>query len=716
MKNTFDEQFINDLSVGLKDIIIGKQGIFYEYADKKVIGKKIKDALLSKYNDGAKGRIRKKGFSFSDDNTSIGIISQCQGLQTLAQLIDNLQVDLDDKNKEVILTVFDDILESVIKDDGLVFDSSPYDAKFDKSMPYVESITWVVSALLSCLRLHISQKNIFDIGADRFTKAIYVIKEALRILCDAYIPCSEIAGEKAINKGWNFTNFCEEPSLYFCFSVSECYVDIYNTFKDYIVGFENKRRAENNIIVEENKKTMEEREDYLNSDEGKRLISLFYEINKGEPLLPGTVYCKLETYCREVANRVWDLVKGKFAQEFFNNDLATTVSEDIINQSSTNDALFNTMFIINILINGAYDEILNDEILKVSSDKTLSIAEKEQRINFAQAEYDNLLETIQLAYQRAYRCYNQLENEDKEHIVEQYTLGFNEKFVQRKETVKELRKKRMRVLSLFPLLCKTNSIIGEYLIKYPQYEMVKYLDSIMTNRFAKKMEDGIVIEYEWLWESNGYYSSSNYYYVTALIDFYNYYEIYEKRFFEVEKSNVKVVEQVKKEYFSQLIKGSGEIGILKKQLAELRVENAKLLSRESKFENATSEFIKEYISSNTMDILTKLFLQIKDSFMVDAIDGKKKTPEEKTMAAALKSAFFSVLSPLLYSVVKYDDSIMDKRLGLSRLENDFMADLRDSTGKYATQILNSADHQSEFVKTDCLKGISDLLKRNKKSD
>ncbi len=713
--NSLDEQSLLDLSVGLKDIIVGKQGIFYEYEDKKIIGNKIKAALLKKYNDTTKSKARKQGFYLSDDVTSVGVLSQCHSLQCLLALIDGCGVEIDEKTNNIILSVLDDIIENVIRPEGFVFDASPYDAKFDVNMPYMDSLTWVMSTMLSCLRLSIRTDVCFDIGEQRYAQAVSIIKECLNIICDSYISNSQSTGENALNKGWNFTTKCEEPSLYFCFAVSEVYLDFYKTFEAYILTFENMRRKEKGIAVIEDAKTVADRNAYLNSEEGIKLAKLFQQINNGEPFLAGSPYCKFEGYLRDVAIRVWELVKDKFTESFFNSDLATTVSEDIINQSSTNDALFNSVYIINILINGAYDEMLNDEIMAVSSDGTATV-ESEQKLAQAQATYDNFLETIQLAYQRAYRCYNQLKNDDKEHIVEQYVLGFNEKFTLRRDSIKELRKKRIKVFSLFPLLVKTNSIIGEYLIKYPQYEMIKYLDSVMANRYAKRVVSGTVLEYEWFWEADGYYSASNYYYATSITSFYDYYETYEKRFFEVEKANVKVVEEVKKEYFSELNKGNGEIGILKKKIELLKAENEKLSSKESKFENATTEFISEYISTNSVSILTKLFLKVTDCFTADVNDNVKLTKEEEKMQTAMREAFFSIISPILYKVVRYNSSIADKAECVERLKQYVKEDIQDCLGKYASQLLNTSNHQSEYSKTDALKGISDVLMRNTKNN
>ncbi len=628
------EQFEKALNIpmSIMDLVdlehTSPKSLFYQYKDKKDIGKKIFVELMSRFH------VKSNGFYMDDTDKSIGVLSQCQSLQSLLLLASSFGLDFDDetlwdvdssksggKSSGKVLTVIDEngeekiltirrtmdlVIADIIKrlnvegkdgETSIVFDASPYRAPgaFDSQYAYVDAITWVIPTFLLVLRYHIDINEVC-----RFERElIEIIKKGIDYLNEAYIqPTDE--SDKKLTCGWNFTKDCEEPSLYFTFAVTECYVDLFSTFEDYIRDIEAVRDSTEGIPLDEgiSRRIAERQADYdkvltekdfssikyvkdevafFDGDKYNEMKRIYMAINDGEDGFDSR-YGNLEKNCKQVASMVWPLVKQKFADYFFFNDLHATVTEEDIRMSTTNDALFNSVYIINILLNTGLDEEINKKVIRarlqvenLNEDEEIYEAEfgrLEKDIADYTNEYNKLLDTCQYALQKALRVYENLKNESREYIVDQFLVGFNERLVKLETKVRELRKLRIRIFSLVPLFIKTNSVISEYLVRYPQNSMKKYLGYILDNRFydknknKNKKDDAA----HWIWEKDGFFSASNYYYVSALGEFYSYYEEYEQNFIEND-INAKNKEE---EHQKNIDERDAEIRSLKK-----KVENDK---------------------------------------------------------------------------------------------------------------------------------------------
>lgn len=680
----------------------GVSTIFPIYKSKRDIGKNIFNALNVRLIDLGNGKL---GIPMDDVEKKVGLLSQCQGLQTLVSLVNDFDLDFDDTSYDrlhhrSIRNIMDAILKDIINrlrvsdieidedadeednaKERFIFDASPYDTiHFDLNISSIETITWVLPTFFQILVIHANAGQICKWERN----LVRIIRYGIRYINDAYIDGSKNINGKGLKIGWNFAKDCEEPSLYFTFTVGECFLDMFNTFDrvlkhPYNVLYNAQYgtridKDEESLFLEQQQKFRQEEiqnannpKDVARHDTYNELIRLFRMINSNDRIGEQDPYEDikvdasgrfgvLEKHLKDVAVEIWKYVQNNLADQFFYNDLATTLTEEGLRMSTTSDALFNTVYIVNILIDSGMDETLQLEMQQAharSEDPELTPAEQQEQLNLAvqkQREYDNLLESCQLAVQRAFRTYESMKNDGKDYIVDQFLIGFNERFVVHKERVNDLRKLRMRVFSLLPMLIHTNNVINSYLVKYPQVNMQKYTGYILENRYAEETEDS---KAEWIWEKDGYFSGSNYYYVNAVKELYDYYEEYEDKFIPIGARN----QRREQEYYKKLIKPNGEIGQLKAQHAKAEQEKDQQIAqrdaqiaqleqalaaeklKKPTIEDGIRELIQKEIDQQFVSHLTQAFTQAAKVLAPNTVD---PTKDENGMYAAMYYAMLEM--------------------------------------------------------------------------
>lgn len=641
LQDILDRKKMRELSRG------GKESIFPVYKPKSETALNIFKSLNARLIDLGNGKL---GIPMDDVEKKVGLLSQCQGLQTLVSLVNDFDLDFDvteydTKNHRSIRNIMDAILKDIInrlrvsdleidedadEEEGakelFVFDASPYDSDhFDTDIASIETITWVLPTFFQILVIHAEAGEICKWERN----LVRIIRYGIRYINDAFIDGSANPDGKGLKIGWNFAKNCEEPSLYFTFAVGECFLDMFDTFKDilkhpYNVLY-NKRYG--TPIDEDDKNTFEDQKEKFKLEEienanvekpkarhnhHNELVRLFRMINSNDSIADQDIYEEitldvfhpfgmLEKHLNDVARAIWNFVKDGLADKFFYNDLATTLTESELRMSTTSDVLFNTVYIVNILIDGGMDEILNLEMQHAeikSDDEELSEQERQEQENIAAQklrEYNNLLESCQLAVQRAFRTYESLKNDGKDYIVDQFLIGFNERFVFHKDRVNDLRKLRMRVFSLLPMLIHTNNIINAYLVKYPQINMQKYAGYIMENRYTGNGKTG---KTEWIWEKDGYFSGSNYYYINALKELYEYYKEFEEKYIDIGANN----QRFEEEYLKKLNSRGGEISNLKKEHKKVEEEKDKSIAQlKSQVKSLEQQLKEEQLKKPTVE-------------------------------------------------------------------------------------------------------------------
>ena len=682
----------------------GQDTIFPVYKPKDEIGKNIFKALNARLIDLGNDKL---GIPMDDVEKKVGLLSQCQGLQTLVSLVNDFGLKFDDtsydrKHHRSIRNIMDGILKDIINKlrvsnieinedadeeenakEMFVFDASPYDsAHFDTNISSIETITWVLPTFFQILVIHANEGQICKWERN----LVRIIRYGIRYINDSYIDGSKNPDGKGLKIGWNFAKDCEEPSLYFTFTVGECFLDMFSTFDQVLkhpynvmyhekYGTEIDEDAQSKFLSQQEKFPQEEIEnadkakDIARHDPYNELVRLFRMINsndrmgeqdKFEEIAVDTTgrYGILEARLKDVAREVWKYVQNNLADKFFYNDLATTLTEDDLRMSTTSDALFNTVYIVNILIDAGMDELLQLEMRQAqikSEDPDATAQEQQKQANLAmqkQREYNNLLESCQLAVQRAFRTYESMKGDGKDYIVDQFLIGFNERFITHKDRVGDLRKLRMRVFSLLPMLIHTNNVINTYLVKYPQVNMQKYAGYIMENRFTKEVEGRL--KTEWIWEKDGYFSGSNYYYVNAVKELYEYYEEYEDKYIPIGANNQKK----EQEYYKKLTAPDGEITLLKaqhekeaedqaRQIAQRDAQIAQLeqdleaeKQNKSPIEKDIRELIHDELDQQFLFRMTQVFAQAAKALAPNTVDS---TPDENGGYARMYAAMLEMI-------------------------------------------------------------------------
>ena len=540
--------------------------VFNRYKDKKEIAQNIANVFFKyKYRNG--------GFFNNDlEKSQIGLITQCLGMQ-IASSISALNLDLssNDYSKKINKTL-NDIFESLNvpknyrelifdeKVEALSFNMSPFIEIDDKNnvadlspeenaqlndpterlkfKSCVESASNVLKALAETRDMIGRQIDIGKplaltfYGESKSSEEMLdilntVIKYTVEWISSACIKAKteiiyKIDGEQVYNDerdivkyiGWNFfkinnQNENYEPSLYMTFSVCSAYMSLANS-----IG--NARNLYSKYEKElSNQSTDGDIEDLIrkkfltqqHTAQDLRNMELYLSIKN--------VFKQFQEQCifsgRYEEMMCKGLINGQppldLSSEFIGLNYTKVLFSDIEN-STTNDAVINTVYHVLILIYSGLD---------------LDYAQKKK--------VDEFYDEMQYALQNVLRCYKLLSKKDKSYIIEQYVLSFKEKMPADIASVaKRLRRQRIQVASVLPLLIKAYNEVSRYLVRYPQKQTIEYLSLIMQNRTDSVRKNKIVKE--WSWDRDGYNLNSENYYVKAIVDFYDYYENYEKRFID----------------------------------------------------------------------------------------------------------------------------------------------------------------------------------------
>ena len=587
----------------LKDIIDSKRNtkdtVFNRYKPKDSIAEEIaKNFFSSKYNDPSKNSKYEEGFANSlADRSQVGLLTQAYGLQIIAGLR-SLGCNLEERSPKInyvlnqlfeLLGIDGDVLSAIRDMDYddfdpylLNFNISPFYVDFEEtetkrenaSRNCVESASAVLKALSeirTAIGVQLDAGNELDltfandsISSDEMIENIeYIIKYTLKWLTDACIPAPKPNGETikyAIHNqkvknpdieyiGWNFFRSPEdankmsgnlvtneyEPSLYVTFSVCSAYISLKGELA-FVQPYVDKNTSPDD-------KDITPRYD--------RNVRLYAAI---APLLK-----KFQNQCMQ-AGRYEELrSNGFFTGEdpidlsvcFIGQNYNPVTFEDITN-STTNDAMINTILHILILLYAGVD-----------IDYKLIATE-----NNVPAIIDDFYDEMQYAIQNILRCYKKLNAADKSYIVDQYVLSFKEKMPSDFASLaKTLRRQRIQVASTLPLLIIANNEISKYLVRYPQKQNMEYLAMIMRNRNLDKNSN-----VEWAWDRDGYNITSQNYYIRALNDFYNYYDQYEANYIKYDEKVARAREDNDKKIDQLTKKHTNEVAALEAAIAEKEQE------------------------------------------------------------------------------------------------------------------------------------------------
>lgn len=620
-----EEASISNLSSELKEVTERKiNSWLYEYKDKKTVGGFLLNGTdEEEHTDGFKyfiKELRGHEYIYSDSLRKEGVLSICQSIQSYAAIFEGLDQKPSEEDAAELRLLVGKLLERLKRSKRKSthkckyrYDVTPYldEARYEKMFEnagYIDTVTWVATTVLALFRLHLRQDLDYSIDDETQKELVSIYRDCVSYLNEAFIgpetkELVNVGSDEAPSRfewGWNYKYGVKSPSLYFTYTATELMLDILRTFKNVLgvadvayikeeiarvfpdVNTPRERKAVRDkitLLETENAEALAAAADGGKAGEAyRREYEIFKQLNddfdvyelateeavteeNGETVTKEETVIRSPYYIYEIkvkaaAKNLWRVVGGSIANSFFSATLTDRISPEVIDHSATSDALFNSIFLINIFLNAGLDEEADDKI----NYYTYSDSDAYYK---AVSEYDEIRDSMRLGYDTVYQKYAELQKNGKDYKVNEYLLAFGEDIgKEEEENAKELRKARIRPFSLMPLLAKTKTALGEYLIRYPQYDMQIYLEKILQHRLEKsaasKTADKTKKGYVWVWEKDGYAASDNYYFVTALASFFDYYEDYEKSVLDSAKEQM-AHRQIKQGYEDELKRKDEEL-------------------------------------------------------------------------------------------------------------------------------------------------------------
>ena len=438
--------------------------------------------------------------------------------------------------------------------------------------------------------------------------------------------------------GWNFlgaggkySSSQYDMSLYYTYAVCRAYITFYNYFYPNI-SFQRKfKKYSDNLGLKTNSDESgisgfsKIRDEYFEelSQKEKNLYDLnseffdtdffkdyFFEFSKA--VVHAGYYVDM------------NLCKIDISTNFVGNGFTVTTMSDIEN-SSSDDSLFNTLFSLAILFYAGldvdYGTYLDDTDLK---DK-------------GQEMQDSFYSDVNFALTNIQKCLAKLKKEKKEYVVEQKTISISEKLLPLNDQrimgiARRIRKRRIQAITISPLLIRVHAEISRYLIKFPERNMEGYLRSIVENRSKDANEN-----YIWAWDSDGYDLNITLNYIESLSDFFEYYDKYERDFIDKQEAIQTNKAILAKEFKVESEKKDREIESLKEQLKKEKEAKAPIVM-------ALELFLKEYLEKNLLSILA-------DSLEYTAFNESLKADEEQANFK-IYEAFKKFLASMTFELIR----------------------------------------------------------------
>jgi hypothetical protein len=577
----------------IDDIIVCRktEGSFFNvYEDVQIIGERIFQSFKNKY-------IEDQGYPLSDNDTRVGILSNAMALSTLLE-IEDMGVSISDFDKEfklILKRVFSSLYgENRIYGNKITFSPDPYipETEADKSITtYVETASKILIIMIDLRNYAVKNKVLgTSFGSelvfgrnriDSFAELIALTEEtllgSLSFLSKAALQFNEEKTRKIDGKsiernglpkeisyrGWTF---CDpegeddsfDTSIYYTYHGTNAYVSLYNAYPDII----------NNIISSKNSSQKGVENSALSGDELE-----IYKCNEEFIRKNWKDIDKL----RKITNSSGRYVEMMLARkgvdlsfDFVRNDFSGISSADVISTQDSN-AVINTLFILAIYLNSGIDEDYEWA---------------------GESQIDSFFNQLQFSISNIRKLYSLLKSDKKQELVDSYSLYsalLSEKYSSKyKDFIQRFRNgcRNVAIYDLIPLMCNTYSLIFDYLIRYPQLEMVNNLELIMENRSN---------DVDWLWgDSNGFNVNNHLYYVVALENFYRYYDEYEAPLSGNAKQYEEIVAKKEAEFTKRIDEEKKRFDDLQQRYNDLEI---KFNNKKSALDEEVERISKNYFDS-----------------------------------------------------------------------------------------------------------------------
>lgn len=265
-------------------------------------------------------------------------------------------------------------------------------------------------------------------------------------------------------------------------------------------------------------------------------------------------------------------------------------------------------------------------------------------------DYKEFMSTAKNAVDMVYEAYIDLKNAGKNGIVDRDVVTFSEKHPNKK-IGKYLCGERINVSILEALIVKAKNMIVTYVSKYPEKEIDTVMDVIEDNHVDDK----------WIWSDIGFDLQQTERCISAIREFYDYYDTYVRKYAEID-ADEKLVKKDHRNEIAKLMRSFEEEKARHAEaISELKSENEKLLeakvkeAKESNFvDTAVISLIDKTLEERIAVTLTDLFLKIYEDSKESAAD--TLTDVQKQFKEAVKKLIYAYMVPSAHRV-KNDHSL-----------------------------------------------------------
>ncbi len=288
-------------------------------------------------------------------------------------------------------------------------------------------------------------------------------------------------------------------------------------------------------------------------------------------------------------------------------------------------------------------------------------------------KYKDFMTTAKNAVDMVYEAYIDLKSAGRNATVDRDFVTFAEKHPN-KLIAKYLAGERINVSILEALIVKAKTMIVTYVSKYPEKEIDNVIDVIEDNHMDGK----------WIWSDMGFDLQQTERCISAIREFYDYYEVYVSKYAKLDAQKELVDEDHRNEINTLLQTLENEKKRHEEVIEALKVENEKNLEKkvkevsESNFvDAAVIKLIDNTIEERITETISNMLLNIYEDSKESAID--TLTPEQKKLKDSIKKLIYSFLIPSAQKV-KNSRILMDEWSTsdiLNALEKDFKEFLVD---------------------------------------
>ena len=440
---------------------------FRHYVDRSVIGKKILASLENKLDGVNALGNPEKGFYMSSKNKEVGLLSQLYGANAMFSLMNRFNVEMSDEHKEQMKASLNYIIQ-YLADNNNCYDLNPIldpeinsELFTDSHNNYVGAMTWALS--LFCQVRVSERRGLFELTEDEHKQVFKHIRHIIKFFVNS------VVGTPDKPLGWGYANGCDEPSLFFTYSVVEAFAD----FDDNVLNTP-EIGADDELIT------------YINtSDTGSDpYTETFKEI------------------CYRIGDRAWDLFKDVLKTNFFSDNFSENfkvVSKDEILNSSRSSVLFNTLYVIFILFYSYTNR------------------------RHADTDGEEIVDSMTLALQLIQNFYDELRSKGKDSIVDRHIIAFDQNNKRIKDFGRLLNEESIQASPFLPMLVKANNLIAFYILEFPQQKMQELFDMMLIAKMDNSDDD-------WLWDKRKFDILSTERYIESIADFFDYYDQFERNY------------------------------------------------------------------------------------------------------------------------------------------------------------------------------------------